>query len=160
MNTRTLVINAVIAAVYAALTIALAPLSYGPIQVRLSECMTLLAFADHRWAAGLTVGCLLANLASPFGLVDIVIGTLATCIAVYGMRYAKNIFVAALLPVASNGIIIALELAYLGDLPPELSLLAMMAYIAAGELVSTVIIGIPLLRLALRNTAIRKALTE
>ncbi|MCI5837222.1 MAG: QueT transporter family protein [Veillonellaceae bacterium] len=160
MNTRTLVINALIAAVYAALTIALAPLSYGPIQVRLSECMTLLAFADRRRVAGLTVGCLLANLASPFGLVDIVIGTLATCIAVYGMRYTKNIFVAALLPVASNGIIIALELAYLGELPPELSLFAMMAYIAAGELVSTVIIGIPLLRLALRNTVIRKALTE
>ena len=58
--------NAVIAAVYAVLTIGLSPISYGPIQVRLSECMVLLAFYNRKWIPGLTIGCLLANLNSPF----------------------------------------------------------------------------------------------
>ena len=42
-NIQSLLMNAVIAAVYAVLTIGLSPISYGPIQVRLSECMVLLA---------------------------------------------------------------------------------------------------------------------
>lgn len=44
MNSRDLLLNAAAAAVYAALTLALAPLSYGPVQIRFSECMVLLAF--------------------------------------------------------------------------------------------------------------------
>ena len=66
--------NGLLAAIYAALTLCLAPLSYGPIQVRISECLTLLAFYDKRWVPGLTIGCLMANLNSPFGIADMVIG--------------------------------------------------------------------------------------
>ena len=52
MNTRMLVINAVLAAVYALLTVALAPFSYGPVQVRLSEVLTLLAFYQPKVVPG------------------------------------------------------------------------------------------------------------
>ena len=61
MNTRMLVINAVLAAVYALLTVALAPFSYGPVQVRLSEVLTLLAFYQPKVVPGLILGCLRAR---------------------------------------------------------------------------------------------------
>lgn len=154
MNTRTMVMNAVIAAVYAALTLALAPLSYGPIQVRLSEWMTLLAFVNPRLVPGLVIGCALANLASPFGAIDIIVGTLATLLAVYGMRFVSNIFLASLLPVISNGVIIGLELAWLGALD-GMALPLVMAYIALGEFVAVSIIGVIVIRLLLRSETIR-----
>ncbi len=154
MNTRTMVMNAVIAAVYAALTLALAPLSYGPIQVRLSEWMTLLAFVNPRLVPGLVIGCALANLASPFGAIDIIVGTLATLLAVYGMRFVPNIFLASLLPVISNGVIIGLELAWLGALD-GMALPLVMAYIALGEFVAVSIIGVIVIRLLLRSETIR-----
>ena len=154
MNTRTMVMNAVIAAVYAALTLTLAPLSYGPIQVRLSEWMTLLAFVNPRLVPGLVIGCALANLASPFGAIDIIVGTLATLLAVYGMRFVPNIFLASLLPVISNGVIIGLELAWLGALD-GMALPLVMAYIALGEFVAVSIIGVIVIRLLLRSETIR-----
>lgn len=158
MKTENLVVNALIAAVYAALTMALAPFSYGPIQVRISECMTLLAFLNPRWVPGLTIGCLLANLLSPFGMLDIIVGTLATFIAVYLMKYAQNMFVASLSPVIVNGLLIGAELAYLGAIPPDMSMAAVMFYIAAGEFISVSVFGILAMKLILRNQYMRKYL--
>ena len=68
-KTNDLIRNAIIAALYAALTISLAPLSYGPIQVRVSEFMTLLAFTNRKCMPGLVLGCFLANIGSPYGLI-------------------------------------------------------------------------------------------
>lgn len=133
--------NAILAAIYAVLTLCLAPLSYGPIQVRISESLTLLAFYDKKWVPGLTVGCFLANLGSPFGITDMVIGTLATFLGVFPMHMCPNVWVAALLPVVSNGLLIGGELYYLAALPPDLSAGAAMAYIGLGELLSVAVLG-------------------
>ncbi len=133
--------NALLAAIYAVLTLCLAPLSYGPIQVRISESLTLLAFYDKRWVPGLTVGCFLSNLGSPFGITDMVIGTLATFLGVFPMHWCPNVWVAALLPVISNGLLIGGELYYLAALPPDLSADAAMAYIGLGELISVAVLG-------------------
>lgn len=133
--------NALLAAIYAVLTLCLAPLSYGPIQVRISESLTLLAFYDKRWVPGLTVGCFLSNLGSPFGITDMVIGTLATFLGVFPMHWSPNVWVAALLPVISNGLLIGGELYYLAALPPDLSAGAAMAYIGLGELISVAVLG-------------------
>lgn len=67
--------TAVIAALYAAITMALAPISYGQIQFRVSEAMTLLAFIDPLYIPGLVLGCVLANLSSPLGAIDVVVGS-------------------------------------------------------------------------------------
>ena len=115
-NIQSLLMNAVIAAVYAVLTIGLSPISYGPIQVRLSECMVLLAFYNRKWIPGLTIGCLLANLNSPFGVTDMVVGTTATLVSLLLMRFAPNVFTASLAPVLINGIFIGLELAWLSQI--------------------------------------------
>lgn len=72
---------AVIAATYAMLTLALAPLSFGSVQLRLSEAMVVLAYFSPSAVVGLTLGCAVANIWSPFGIIDIVFGSLATLLA-------------------------------------------------------------------------------
>lgn len=145
--------NGLLAAIYAALTLCLAPLSYGPIQVRISECLTLLAFYDKRWVPGLTIGCLMANLNSPFGIADMVIGTLATFLGVFPMHWCPNVWAASLLPVVSNGLLIGGELYYLAALPPDLSAGTVMAYIGLGELISVTVLG-PVVMKVLRKRGI------
>ncbi len=142
-KTKELAYNAIIAAVYVAITLAIAPIAYGPIQFRVSEVMTLLVLLNPRFAPGLIIGCLIANLYSPLGLPDVIFGTTATTIAVFAMTKIKNIFAASLMPTIVNGIIIGIQLWYLFDLP----LLESMFYVALGEFVVVSIIGIPLFKI-------------
>src|SRR5699024_9571520 len=96
ITARFLARQGIAAALYAVLTLALQNLSYGPLQFRVSEVMTLLAFFNPEYIWGLTLGCFLANLLSPY-LMDIIIGTLASFIAVYAMSKCKNILVVSLI---------------------------------------------------------------
>ena len=89
-NVKLLVWNAVIAALYAVLTISLEPISYGAVQFRLSEVMTLLAFANPMFVPGLVLGCVIANLFSPLGVIDVFVGFFATFLAIYPMRYSLD----------------------------------------------------------------------
>ena len=124
--------GAMVAALYAALTLGLAPVSYGAVQVRVSEFMTLLAFYDKGLIPGLipglTLGCLISNVGSPFGITDMLIGTSATFLGLYFMRFCRSAFLASLMPVFSNGLLIGFELNYMADLP----LLPTMGYVAHG----------------------------
>ena len=70
----------IIASLYFVLTIAFFPISYGPIQVRISECLVVLPLFFSEAVLGLTIGCLIANLFGN-GLLDILFGTLATLLA-------------------------------------------------------------------------------
>lgn len=79
--TRHLTRSAIFAGIYFVLSFALQAISYGPLQFRVGEAMTLLPIIFPEAVLGLTVGCLLANLFSPFGWYDILFGTLATLIA-------------------------------------------------------------------------------
>ena len=108
-------INGIIAATYAALTIAISPLAYGPIQFRFSEIMVLLCFFNKKHTIGLTLGCLLANLFSPTAVLDVPFGTLATLIACVGIMFSKHLVVAACFPVIANAFIIAWELSFFGE---------------------------------------------
>ena len=143
--------NAMLAAAYAVLTIAIAPLSYGFMQIRLSECMTLAAFYDKRYMPGLVIGCLLANFNSPLGIVDLVIGTMATFLSVWNMQYCKNIYIASLMPVLFNAICIGGELYILELLPEGTALLASMLYVAGGEFLAVSVAGICIMKLGLEK---------
>ena len=87
MNTskkvRFLALGAVIAALYAVLTYVAAAvnLAYGPVQFRFSEALTVLPVFTPAAIPGLTLGCVIANLGSPLGVVDWVFGPLATLLA-------------------------------------------------------------------------------
>ena len=78
--TLRLAVSAVVAAAYAALTVALAPISYGAVQFRVSEALTVLPFLMPFTAWGLFAGCILANLYTG-SVVDILFGSLATLLA-------------------------------------------------------------------------------
>ena len=114
---QVIAMNAMIAAVYAVLTILISPIAYGAVQMRLTEIIVLLACYNKKFIPGLTIGCLLANLASPMGLYDICFGTAATLIACLGMYYFKNVFVGAFIGGAVNGLIVGLELYLALELP-------------------------------------------
>jgi uncharacterized membrane protein len=103
--------TAILAALYAVLTVAIAPLSYGAVQFRLSEIMVLLCFYNPAFVPAMVIGCAIANLFSPMGMFDVAFGSVATLAAVFPMAKVKNIFLAALFPVLANGIIIGAELA-------------------------------------------------
>lgn len=111
-STRELTLAALVAAAYAALTLALPGLGYGPVQVRLSEALTVLPFLFPAATPGIIVGCLVANLLSPYGIVDIVCGTAATAIAAVWTAKMKNKWLAPLPPVLCNLVIIGGMLAW------------------------------------------------
>lgn len=141
-----LVKSSIVAAIYAALTMLL-PFSYLGVQFRIAEILVLLVFIDKRYIYGLTLGCLIANLGSPLGPVDVIFGTLATLIALLLISKTKNLFVATLWPAVVNGIIIGLLLYYLLDLPFLLSA----AQVFFGEFVVVTLIGYFLFTRILRD---------
>ena len=114
----TIAVSAVVAAVYAALTVVLAPISYGPVQFRASEALTVLPFLMPGTVWGLFVGCILANLYTG-SVLDIVFGSLATllaglCTAWFGKQgnTVKNRLLGCLMPVVFNAVIVGAVLTW------------------------------------------------
>lgn len=80
---RKLTAAAVVGALYFVLTILLEPISYGPVQFRISEVLCILPFFSPGAAWGLTVGCILANALGPYGPLDVICGSAATLLAAF-----------------------------------------------------------------------------
>ena len=149
--TKRLTRTAIIAAIYAVITVAIAPLSYMGVQFRISEILVLLAVFDPLYIGGLTLGCLIANLLGPNGPMDVLFGTLATFISVYLVyltgKYMKGkkgyLIIASLWPTIVNAIIVGgVMLHGLFKLPLILSILQ----VGFGQFVVITIIGVPLFR--------------
>ncbi len=152
---RSLVFTAVLAAVYAVATIVLAPISYGMVQFRLSEILVLLAFINRKTIPGLVLGCLLANLYSQLGMMDVIFGTLATYVSVMLMSRISNIWVSSIVPSIVNGVVIGILLNVVADFPLFIS----MASVAFGEFVVVTIIGVPLVKtVLLKNESLMNTL--
>ena len=115
IDEKDVVQNGLLAAMYVALTILLAPISFNAIQFRVSEILVLVCFFDKKKMIGLVLGCLIANLVSPLGIIDIAFGTLATTLACLGIIFSKHLIVAILFPVIANGFIVGLELYIIGQ---------------------------------------------
>ena len=148
LNIKDLVQIAIVAALYVALTWALAPISYGSIQFRISEILMLLVLFKPSYAIGLILGCFISNTTSSLGWYDMVFGTLATIIALIPMLKIKNIYVSAIFPVVSNAIIVAIELYFaLGIEPIWLSMLT----VGLGEAVVIYLLGIPFIMYLNKN---------
>lgn len=150
--TKRLTRTALIAAIYAVVTLAIAPLAYGNIQFRISEVLVLLAVFDPLYIGGLTLGCLIANILGPNGPMDVIFGTLATFISVYAIyltgklikNYKIKLLVSSIWPTIFNGLIIGWLLNKLYELPLILSI----GEVALGELVVITCIGVPLFLMA------------
>lgn len=148
-----------IAALYTVATLVLAPLSFGNIQFRASEALTLLPVFTASAVPGLTIGCIISNAvgvamgSNIAGWLDVAFGSLATLLAAILTRMLRNIqfkgipLLAILPPVLLNALIVGGELAVVYKLPFWLCALE----VGAGELAVCTVLGIPLV-LALRNT--------
>lgn len=150
-KTKSLVYGAVIAAIYAALTLLFSWISYGPVQFRISEVLTVLPIFMPCAVPGLTVGCVLANLIGGFGVYDIVFGSLATLLGALGTRILrKKPFLAMLSPVIANSIIVGSMLYFV--VPNSGALLLNMATVGLGEVVICIGLGLPLVQLLKKHS--------
>ena len=149
---------ALIAAVYAALTIALGFISYGPVQFRIAEALCILPFFLPFTTWGLFVGCVIANLMSPVGVMDVIFGSLATlgcclCSAAIGRNWDGKSWgrcvLSCFMPVIWNAVIVGLLLAlfYAEDGRAKIVLFFLYgAEVGLGELAVMYILGLPLMR--------------
>ena len=107
-TTRDLTFAAMVAALYAVMGYFgdILRLTFGPVQFRFAEALTVLPFIFPAAAPGLAVGCLITNLLSPYGPVDVIFGTLATAIAAWLTIKMPRWYLAALPPILVNAVIL------------------------------------------------------
>lgn len=143
---------AVIAALYAVLTLLLAPVSFGIIQVRVSEVLCTLSLFTSAAVPGLTIGCFIANTIGGSGILDAVLGSLATLIGCYGMYKLRNRpRLAPLANILSNGIIVGLMLCYVygaevsfGPANKNIMPLFCVLLVCIEEVIPLYVLGLPL----------------
>lgn len=139
-----LVQAAAIAAVYIVLTMVFAPISFGEVQIRISEALTVLPFFTPAAVPGLFIGCLLGNFLGGAILPDIIFGSLATLIgAVFSYALRRNKFLVPIPPIVANTVIVPFVLRY--GYGVNLPIPFMMLTVGAGEVVSCGVLGLILL---------------
>ena len=132
--------GAMIAALYAVLTLMFAPISFGAVQLRVSEALTVLPMYTPAAVPGLFIGCIIANILGGAIIPDIIFGSLATLIGAAAARLLRfNRWLVPIPAVVSNTIIIPLVLRY--GYGVDLPLIVSMLYIAIGELLSSYVLG-------------------
>lgn len=148
-----LVNSAMIAALYAGFTYfsAIWGLAYGPVQLRISEALTILPILTPAAIPGLTIGCFIGNLGSPYGLVDILLGTLATALAAIFTRLARHIriknipFLSPLAPVVFNALIIGTGITFFTGTDANFTAFLIAAgWVGLSELIVCYALGLPL----------------
>lgn len=146
--------NGVIAALYVVLTVLTQPIAYSYMQFRLSEFLCLLVFFNPWYTPGLTLGCLLANLFSTVGPLDIVMGTGATLITCLLMivlsRFMKILLINGLIPCLINAAVVPFII-YLstsgtdnGALLTPGEYFMMFGWVFLGEFLAIYVVGYPL----------------
>lgn len=154
VDLRFIATAAVIAALYAALTYASYPLSYGLFQLRISEALTILPFFTPAAIPGLFVGCILSNIGSPNGLIDLFVGSSATLLAAWLSYIMPHKLLVPLPPVVCNAVFVGVELHFVIQNTP---VAVGMLWVAAGEIIACYGLGL-LLLFALEKTKIRSVL--
>ena len=169
ISSRRIAVCAMIAAIYTALVLALPWLSYGPVQVRVAEALTILPVLTPWAIVGLGVGVFVSNLvgaiigANPIGMMDTVFGTSATVIAaavtywLRDVRYRGLPVLSALSPVVVNAIIIGAQLSivYTGTLA-SVSFLTFALWVGVGQVIACMFLGLPLLKAVQRTNVMAR----
>lgn len=166
-STVFIVKSAVIAALYAIMTVVISPLSYGMVQCRFSESLIMLCAFSPAAIPGLTVGCLVANIFS-FNPIDMICGTTATLLSAvvgYKLRKVKIGGIPWLTPLPAvifNMIIIGLELSIY--LPIEgrgffIGFLIQALSVFIGQVIACYIFGVPVYML-INKTGLKKIINE
>ncbi|MDT2685819.1 QueT transporter family protein [Enterococcus gallinarum] len=134
-----------IAALYVVITFSLAAISFGAIQVRPAEAFNHLASYNKRYIFAVTMGCVIANVFSPLGIVDVFVGggsTLGMLLAIYFVskrlsnettKLVANTLIACLFMFP-----IAIELHFVSNLP----IIGTFISLAISEAISMVVGGL------------------
>ena len=150
-TTRAIVRAGLIAAIYVVLTLIFQPISFGAIQFRVAEALTLLPILTSEAVPGLFVGCLIANAMGGGVWFDVALGSVATLLAALCTRKFRAMpALAAIFPTVFNGLIVGpvVYFAYVrapGDPVSVGTLLFNMLTVAFGELVVCYVLGLPML---------------
>lgn len=159
-TTRQLATAGIIAALYTVLSLfaSVFGIAYGPIQCRFSEALTVLPFFLPEAIPGLFVGCLVTNLMSTVGPLDIIFGSLATLLAALWTRRMPNKWLAPLPPVLCNAVIIGAMIAWY-EVGFTSAFAGAFAYnaltVGLGEAIACYVLGLLLLELLPRVPALR-----
>ena len=148
-SSKSLARSGIIAGIYVALTLALYPISFGAIQLRVSESLTLLPILFPESILGLTVGCLISNFFGN-GLLDVIFGTLASFLsAILTYLFTKNlkkdlakILVGGIFPIIINAIIIPFTILSITEQPAMYFITSFQIF--ASQFLSVYIVGTPL----------------
>ena len=133
-------VGALIAALYVALTRVFAPISFGAMQVRIAEALTILPMFTPAAIPGLFVGCIIENLLGGAIIWDVIFGSLATLIgAVFSYLLRKNRWLVPVPAVISNSVIVPLVLRY--GYGMDMPLYLIVIYVALGEIVGCYVLG-------------------
>ncbi len=150
---KTCAVNGIVAALYFVLTYFLQPIAFSPVfQVRLGEALTILPFLFGNSYIGLTLGCFFANLGSPFGIWDAILGSLVTLIAGYITSKIKNVYLAPLPPVLLNAFILPVIWKFCGN---DVVYIESMLSLLLTQSVTIYALGIPL-AMAVKKYALKK----
>lgn len=150
----------IISGLYVTLTYALNFISFGEIQFRVAEVLMLLCFFNKKYSIALILGCFIANIFSPYGLPDIIFGTLATAVACFGLILfrGKHLFLASL-SVPLGNIIVGIEIALINSLPLEAAILSTLS-ILFSEFVVVCLIGVPLFKWLMKNDTFKSLILD
>ena len=163
-SSRQLATAAIIAALYAVMSLmsSVFGLTFGAIQCRFSEALTVLPFFLPEAIPGLFVGCLVTNLMSTVGPLDIIFGSMATLLAALWTARMPNKYLAPLPPVICNAVIIGAMIAWY-ETGFTARFPAVFAYnaltVGIGEAIACYVLGLLLLEFLPRVPALRGRLT-
>ena len=142
--------GAVIAAIYVVLVLIFDTFSFGPIQFRIAEMLTIMPYFTPAVIPGLFVGCLIANIIGGGLIWDIVFGSIATLIGAIGSYLVrKNKWLVPLPPIIANMVIVPFVLKYAYGY--DGLLVYFMFTVGLSEIIVCGIIGMALLTVMAKN---------
>lgn len=171
-KTKTMANQAMIAAIYTVLSVCLSAISYGPVQIRVSEALTLLPVFGLHNVWGVTIGCFMTNLigffsgANILGGLDMIFGTFATFLAAVMSYLLRNIrfknlpVLSAVPPIIVNAVVIGWELCIViaGGFNPAV-FIAQAVSVAAGQLASCMVLGLVMVKVVENNKELKERLS-
>lgn len=129
--------NAIICALYVALVFIFSFMSYESIQVRIAEVLIFIVLINKHYTIGISLGCFIANLLGPFGLIDAVVGSIATFLCCFMLIIAKRAWVGIfILPICN--ILVGLEIAFLSNTNYETTLMIIL-FVMIGEIIAGIL---------------------
>ncbi|MCL2398542.1 MAG: QueT transporter family protein [Defluviitaleaceae bacterium] len=150
MTTKRITAIAMVAAIYAVLTTGLGIISYGPIQIRFAEILNLLAYFNPVFIFAVTLGTFIANMFSPYGLLDMIIGTSASFISLVLVWFTgkiNNMFLASFWPVIINAVMISFLILIATETEITfISFAGFAATVGAGQFIVMILMAYPLFK--------------